>query len=178
MKWFLGMEQVGHLDVQQGNLVKTFFQWGKYFHISLNVTVTEVPDQNMNIFRFMKNDQDFKYPALSITSNKKFLFEYNVSGNSYVHEHAFDLNQSYKLAVRKFSERGEEFKFQIAVNGNLVYESGVILADEVSSIKYYLSQPMGKAFTQDYGKVESVLVISDEACEFEDPNEDFKTTNK
>ena len=170
---FSGIEQQGVLVVEQGKLVKTFFQWGKYFHISLDVAVEKVPQKMMNIFHFMTNDEDFKYPALWITPDQNFYFEYDVN-NYYNYQHSFELYKSYKLAIRKFEEDGD-YKLQIAVNGNLVYETTAIKEDEVTSVKYYLSQPWGEAFTEEYGKVENVMVISDEECEYQDSIEGFKT---
>ena len=127
----------------------------------------------MNIFHFLTNDENIKYPALGITPDQNFYFEYYVNNyNNY--QHSFELYKSYKLAIWKFEEYGE-YKLQIAVNGNLVYETTAIKEDEVSSVKYYLSQPWGEAFTEEYGKVENVMVISDEECEYQDSIEGFKT---
>ena len=168
----IGIEQEGVSVVQQGKLMKTFFQWGKYFHISLDVTVEQVPQKIMNIFHFMTNDEDFKYPALWITPDQKFYFEYDVN-NYYNYQQSFELYKSYKLAIRKFEEDGD-YKLQIAVDGNLVYETTAVKEDEVTSVKYYLSQPWGEAFTKEYGKVENVMIISDEGCEYQDPKEGFK----
>ena len=120
----------------------------------------------------MTNDEDFKYPALWITPDQNFYFEYDVN-NYYNYQQSFELYKSYKLAIRKFAEDGD-YKLQIAVNGNLVYETTAIKEDEVSSVKYYLSQPWGEAFTKGYGKVENVMIISDEGCEYQDPKEGFK----
>ena len=171
-----GMEHTGLMSVQKGKLMKTFFDWGKYFHISMDVIVKVEPTKKMNIFHFVPDDhQDFYYPALWVTPDKKFLFEYDVYDVSYYHHHSFDLYQRYKLAIRKYEEYGE-YKLQIAVNGDLVYESGVIKEDKVSSVKYYLSQSSSDAFTKEYGKVENVMVISDEGCEYQDPKEGFKPT--
>ena len=167
------MEQNGVLVVQKGNLAETFLQWGKYFHISLEVTVKQVPQQMMNIFHFMTDDENVKYPALWITPDQKFYFEYAVYDYPNNHQHSFELYKQYKLAIRKFEEDGI-YKFQIAVNGDLVYESGAIEADEVTSVKYYLSQPWSDAFTKEYGTVENVMIISDEGCEYQDPKEGFK----
>ena len=164
-----GMEHTGPLDVQKGKLMKTFFNWGKYFHISLEVVVTIVPSKKMNIFHFVADDhQDFKYPALWVTPDKDFLFEYDVYDFSYNYHHSFDPYKRYKLEIWKFEEHGYH-KLQILVDGDLVYESGVVGPDEVSSIKYYLSDPFADAFTTEYGKVENVMVISDEGCEYQDP---------
>ena len=121
----------------------------------------------------MTDDEDLTYPALWITPDQNFYFEYHVN-NYYNYQHYFELYKSYKLAIRKFEEMGD-YKLQIAVNGNLVYETAVIQEDEVTSVKYYLSQPWGEAFTEEYGKVENVVIISDEECEYQDPNEGFRT---
>ena len=173
---FKGMEHKGLLDVEKGKLMKSFFDWGKYFHIILDVKVKMEPTKKMNIFHFATNDdQDFKYPALWVTPDQKFLFEYDVNDYSYNYQYSFDLYKRYKLAIRKYEEHGE-YKLQIAVNGDLVYDSGVIEADEVTSVKYYLSHPWGDAFTKEYGKVENVMIISDEGCEYQDPKEGFKPT--
>ena len=166
------MEQNGVVDIQKGNLVKTFFDWGQYFHISLHVTITQTSNQKMNIFHFTTDDQSSKYPALWITHQNKFHFIYNVNGNSATFEYDFQLDQSYKLAIRKFAEDGV-FKLQIAVDDNLVHETVDLPEDEVSSVKYYLSKPGSLAFTDEYGTVEDIMVISDESCEFEDASKGF-----
>ena len=106
--------------------------------------------------------------------DQNFYFEYDVN-NYYNYQHPFELYESYKLAIRKFEEMGD-YKLQIAVNGNLVYETAAIKENEVTSVKYYLSQPWGDAFTEEYGKVENVVIISDEECEYQDPREGFKTS--
>ena len=154
------------MNIVKGQFLKEFLEWGPYFKVEADITVTEVPtDDWTNVFHFTTGENSgslgSRIPAVWINKDGYLHICTNLVGKTYgiCKGYDFVLDKKHHLVIGQFHENGEII-YKIEIDGDNIFSEVNKNPQAFDFVKLYASDPWHTSFATQYGYLENIFAES------------------